>query len=101
MQQQQPKVLHTCLHFWLPKEEQGPWTDQGGQMQSLRHNSRVSVYDPAKFKRILYIVSYHWLNGVNPIGKTAITPVLIHLYKYCMEIVRIFNKHETVNKSYR
>ena len=40
---QQHKDLHTYLRFWLPKEEQGPLTDQGGQMQSLRHNSRIHI----------------------------------------------------------
>lgn len=40
---QQHKEFHTYLHFWLPKEEQGLLTDQGGQMQSLEHNSRTHI----------------------------------------------------------
>lgn len=40
---QQCKDLHTYLRSWLPKEEQGPLIDQGGQMQNLRHNSRVHI----------------------------------------------------------
>lgn len=67
----------------------------------MRYNLRVLVYDLVKFKRILYIVSYYWLNGVNLIGKIVIIFVFIYLYKYCMEIVRIFNKYEIVNKFYR
>lgn len=40
---QQHKDLRTYLRSWLPKEEQGPLTDQGDQRQNLRHNSRVHI----------------------------------------------------------